>query len=71
MGKLESVDWTKLDQYPEDICYCKCGKEYKSHSMLRFDDGQSVLETRVKCPSCSKSINNCCKVSSPTEMFNI
>jgi len=60
------IDWAPFDGHPLDICTCRCGKVYLSHSKGVYNGERFVVITRTPCPDCN-NVDKCWKVSSPPE----
>jgi hypothetical protein len=55
----QNLDWSKLDNCPESICFCRCGTKYNSHIIYIRVVG---IITRKSCPGCGQT-NKIRKVS--------
>lgn len=67
---MKTFSWKKLEKYPKDICFCRCGHVFLSHSHTTTKNRELVLETQEECPGC-KSCNDCYRVSSRSELVVI
>jgi hypothetical protein len=66
---MTEIDWTVLDEYPENTCYCWCETVFRSHAkfVLKPEPG---MRTRKPCPKCARD-DNCRRISSDPETWTV
>ena len=67
---MSDINWAEFDKFPEDACYCKCGKIYRSHVKIVKGNGL-ILVSRNPCPNCQETKGHLRKVSSDPEKWII
>ena len=65
------IDWSIFEGEPENTCYCRCEKIYRSHTKVHLHGEKLYTVTMKDCPGCGKSINNCYRIQSDPETYSI
>jgi hypothetical protein len=64
------IDWSIFDGDEENICYCRCGAVYRSHTkMIKVSTNSLDLISRKPCPACCEIKNNLRKVQGLPERW--
>lgn len=65
------IDWSIFDNMSENVCYCRCGAVYNSHTKIIKINEDLALFSQKPCPKCGKLKNHLRRVCSPPEIETI
>lgn len=75
-----SILWDQFKGEPEDTCYCRCGKVYRSYTKminiisrgnLGTPNVQLVVVAQKPCPGCKKTDGHLRRVSGDKELLSV